>query len=92
MALVFHDGFETGGADAWLSVTGSPTFVAGAARTGGYGMRCNTSAAQAFITSTSTGSVNVSKWSFNLYITSLPNSDCTILIGQRSYIEIKRPF
>ena len=27
MALVFHDGFLTGGADAWASVTGSPTFT-----------------------------------------------------------------
>lgn len=27
MALIFHDGFEIGGADAWSSVTGTPSFI-----------------------------------------------------------------
>ena len=56
MALVFHDGFETGGAEAWSSVTGSPSFVGAGAvggsddpNTGNYCMRCNASGSAVYV-------------------------------------------
>ena len=76
MALIFHDGFETGGAENWASVTGSPTFIAGAANTGNYGMRCNVSGASAYVTK-----VKVNRRiTFYLYINSggTPDIDCII--------------
>jgi hypothetical protein len=68
MALEFHDGFETGGADAWSSTTGSPTFTAGAANTGNYGMRCNSSGSAVGVSYTG----SLKRATFYLYIASAP--------------------
>jgi hypothetical protein len=78
MALIFHDGFETGGADAWSSTTGSPTFVSGAAKTGNYGMRCNPSASNIYAFS----GLNISRRvSFYMYIASTPTTTAGVLVG-----------
>jgi len=76
MALVFHDGFETGGAEAWASVTGSPTFIAGAAANGSnYGMRCNATGSAVYANS----GKNIYGGSANYYIVDLPDSDTPIM-------------
>ena len=78
MALLFHDGFETGGADAWSSVVGTPAFHADYANTGNYGMQCNTSGSEAGVT------ISLSshrRATFYLYIQSTPDDDCIILGG-----------
>ena len=79
MALTFHDGFETGGAEAWNSVTGTPTFIAGAAANGSnYGMRCDTSGLAAYVSQPSASVVD-GAINFNLYIASAPSGQCVIL-------------
>ncbi len=87
MALVFHDGFETGGADAWSNVTGTPTFIAGAAHTGGYGMRCNTSSAIAYVSYHTVDNSDINCGvGFYLRIASAPSVDCDIL-GEAGIID-----
>ncbi len=50
--------------------------------TGDYAMRCNTTAQQAFVTS-STGALTEGAVNFNLYITDAPDTEC-IIIGTES--------
>jgi hypothetical protein len=77
MALTFHDGFETAGAGAWGSVTGSPTFIAGAKYSGNYGMHCDTTGgADVYYVGSSLTYYQVT---CRLYISTAPGRDTTIL-------------
>jgi len=80
MALNFHDGFETGGAEAWSSVTGTPAFNASYANTGNYGMRCNAAGSAVYVTPPSNTYHRISVW---IYINSITNA-ITIIGGSLS--------
>ena len=75
--LSFHDGFENG-FTAWDGVFGSPTVQGTIKHTGNYAMRCNTSSAVAGAIQ-GAGSKASGRINFNLYIASLPDSECIIL-------------
>jgi len=80
MIPLFHDGFESSGADAWDSVQGTPSFIAGAANSGNYGMECDTTggATTAYV---SRSAITYYGFSFYLTVKTAPSSDVPILGG-----------
>ena len=76
MGLVFHSGFETGDFAEWASTTGAPEVQSTIKKTGTYAMRCNTSAATAFV---SAGALSAGQANFNLFITTAPDNEIKIM-------------
>lgn len=72
MALVFHDGFESGNGAAWESTSGSAAVSTSNPQTGTYSLRVNPTASIAayFIVAR-----NSLKFTLSIYIATLPNAD-----------------
>ena len=79
MAIVRLSGFEMGDLGEWPSITGSPSVVEtngwGSPKTGDYAMRCNPSAATAYVAA---GLGWCPRLTFYLYIAAAPDVDCCI--------------
>jgi hypothetical protein len=74
MAIEFHSGFETGSTVEWSTVDGSPTVGTSPKKSGSYAMRCNTTAATAYVGV----AAYPYRWSVWVYVGSLPNVSCAI--------------
>jgi len=88
MALVFHDGFETGGAEAWTSTLGTPSFHADYAHSGNYGMQCNASGSIVYVRYEAASGSTTQGYSFYFYLTAAPSAECTIfsLISDDAFV------
>jgi hypothetical protein len=87
-AFVFHSGFENGNTFEWASVTGLPASSTTQKKTGAYSLRCNPSAATAYVDNGLTDG-NMDRGSFWLYIADDTDTDCRIIgngVGAALYL------